>query len=121
MGFEFFRLIAKAGEAYLDRNQLRQFHEYFPMSLKGESVVENRISELKQDGQGMVRVVLENRSYLDTERFPAGHLTCTWVGPEDYPWEWEGGEGGSERGTVEPSEFGGSMDVDGLSVASTVG
>lgn len=113
MGFEFFRLISRAGEAYLDRNQLRQFHDYFPMSLKGESVVENRVSELKADGQGMVRKVLENHSYLDVEKFPAGHMTCTWVGPEDYPWETQSGagaagDGRSARGTAEPSEFGGS-------------
>lgn len=93
------------------------------MSLKGESVLENRISELKQDGQGMVKTVLENNSYLDTERFPAGHMTCTWVGPDDYPWEWTAGTASEigGRGTVEPSEFGGSMDVDGHSVAGTVG
>lgn len=119
MGWEFFRLVARAGEAYLDRNQLRQFHEYFPMSLKGESVVENRISELKQDGQGMVRAVLENQAYLDVDKFPAGHLTCTWVGPDDYPWEHEersNANGGFLGQTAEPSEFGGSEDVDGMSV-----
>jgi hypothetical protein len=121
MGFEFFRLVSRAGEAYLDRNQLRQFHEYFPMSLKGESVLENRISELKQEGQGMVAKVLENHSYLDVERFPAGHMTCTWLGPEDYPWENVGRErmtegtpfsSSSSRATKEPEEFerDGSMD-----------
>lgn len=122
LGFEFFRLVHKAGEAYLDRNQLRQFHEYFPMSLKGESVMENRISELKQDGHDMVKKVLENYSYLDVERYPAGHMTCTWVGPDDYPWERAARQRErAERETVEPSEFGGSsgMDVDGMSVADT--
>lgn len=122
MGFEFFRVISRAGEAYLDRNQLRQFHEYFPMSLKGESVLENRISELKQEGQGIVAKVLENHSYLDVERFPAGHMTCTWLGPEDYPWEsvarekmMEGTPSSSSMATEEPEEFGrdGSMDDDG--------
>jgi hypothetical protein len=87
MGYAFFSAIGKAGEAYLDRNQLSQFHEFFPMSLKGASVMENRVSELKTEGQRMVEPVLRNVSYLDVERFPAGHLTCTWVGPEDYPWE----------------------------------
>jgi hypothetical protein len=89
------------------------------MSLKGESVVENRISELKQDGQGMVRAVLENQAYLDVDKFPAGHMTCTWVGPDDYPWEHEGrmdDRGGFLGQTAEPSEFGGSEDVDGMSV-----
>lgn len=119
MGWEFFRLISRAGEAYLDRNQLRQFHEYFPMSLKGESVVENRISELKQDGQGMVKKVLDNQAYLDVDKFPAGHMTCTWVGPDDYPWEQEGrryADGGVLGQTAEPSEFGGSDNVDRMSV-----
>ena len=120
MGWEFFRLVSRAGEAYLDRNQLRQFHEYFPMSLKGESVVENRISELKQDGQGMVKKVLDNQAYLDVDKFPAGHMTCTWVGPDDYPWEHEGrrnADGGFLGGqAAEPSEFGGSEDVDRMSV-----
>jgi len=119
MGWEFFRLVSRAGEAYLDRNQLRQFHDYFPMSLKGESVVENRISELKQDGQGMVKKVLENQAYLDIDKFPAGHMTCTWVGPEDYPWEHEGRVSARvdlSRDTVEPSEFGGSEDIDGMAV-----
>lgn len=122
MGFEFFKVISRAGEAYLDRNQLRQFHDYFPMSPKGESVVENRVSELKQEGQGMVRKALENHSYLDVDRFPAGHMTCTWVGPDDYPWERAAraaaaAEAESMRGTVEPSEFGGEMEVDGFGSA----
>ena len=128
MGFEFFRLVSRAGESYLDRNQLRQFHEYFPMSLKGESVLENRISELKQDGQGMVAKVLENHSYLDVERFPAGHMTCTWLGPDDYPWENVGRgmrEGTSssreteERDSSEEIGRGASMDADGMSVADS--
>lgn len=112
MGWAFFRLISKAGEAYLDRNQLRQFHEYFPMSPKGESVVENRISELKQDGQGMVDKVLDNQAFLDVDKFPAGHMTCTWVGPEDYPWEYAD----SSRNTAEALETGDSEDLDGMSV-----
>jgi hypothetical protein len=98
------------------------------MSLKGESVLENRISELKQEGQGMVAKVLENHSYLDVERFPAGHMTCTWLGPEDYPWENVGRErrmeegtpcSSSSRATEEPEGFGrdGSMDDgDGMEV-----
>jgi hypothetical protein len=122
MGFAFFRLVAKAGEAYLDRNQLRQFHEFFPMSLKGESVVENRISELKQEGQGMVQKVLKNEAYLDVEKFPAGHLTCTWVGPDDYPWEHtgkdarSGADGSSSRTEASESE---GMDIDGASVGES--
>jgi hypothetical protein len=133
MGFEFFRLVSRAGEAYLDRNQLRQFHEYFPMSLKGESVLENRISELKQEGQGMVAKVLENHSYLDVERFPAGHMTCTWLGPEDYPWENVGRVRGlegtpssassSEERDSEEREFGRgeSVDDDGMSIVDGEG
>lgn len=114
MGHEFFRLISKAGESYLDRNQLRQFHEYFPMSGKGESVIENRISELKQDGQGMVKKVLVNESQLDVDKYPTNHLTCTWVGPDDYPWDRAArtAVAASSRSTAEPSEFGGGMDVD---------
>ena len=46
-------------------------------------------------------------------------MTCTWVGPDDYPWEHEGrssANGGFLGQMVEPSEFGGSEDVDGMSV-----
>ena len=89
------------------------------MSLKGESVVENRISELKRDGQEMVKKLFENQAYLDIDKFPAGHMTCTWVGPDDYPWEHDGsarGNRGVSRDTVEPCEFGGSEDVDNMSV-----
>jgi hypothetical protein len=116
MGWQFFRTVAQAGESYLDRNQLRQFHEFFPMSLKGESVVENRISELKQQGQHMVEAVLKNNAYLDVERFPAGHLTCTYVGPHDYPWERPAQvEGEALRGMREQSEMSGGRDVDAMS------
>ena len=94
------------------------------MSLKGESVLENRISELKQDGQGMVAKVLENHSYLDVERWPAGHMTCTWIGPGDYPWEGVGGGGmvggtpSSSRDSSEEVAADGE-DGDGMSVADS--
>ena len=103
------------------------------MSLKGESVLENRISELKQEGQGMVAKVLENHSYLDVERFPAGHMTCTWLGPEDYPWENVGRVRGlegtpssassSEERDSEEREFGRgeSVDDDGMSIVDGEG
>jgi hypothetical protein len=64
----------------------------------------------------MVEAVLKNNAYLDVERFPAGHLTCTYVGPHDYPWERPAQvEGEALRGMREQSEMSGGRDVDAMS------
>jgi hypothetical protein len=60
--------------------------------------------------------VLKNNAYLDVERFPAGHLTCTYVGPHDYPWERPAQEVGElSREMREQSEMSGGRDGDGMS------
>lgn len=86
MGWHFFKCVHEAGDAYLNRVQMDQFHLYFPMSGKGQSVLENNVNQLKAHGRTIVEPALRSYCQLDIERFPVQHMTCVRVGPNDFPW-----------------------------------
>ena len=86
MGWQYFKCVYDAGDSYLNRVQMDQFHLYFPMSGKGQSVLENNINMLKQRGRNIVEPALRSYCQLDIDRFPVNHMTCVRVGPSDFPW-----------------------------------
>jgi hypothetical protein len=110
-GFELYVQIGKAGEAYMDKTVINQFHKKFPMTKKAMNVLENHLLEIKECMKGIVdrHGVLQSRCLLDTHRFPVDYLTCAVVGREDLPWhveeeeedgggEGDGGDGGDGSG-----------------------
>lgn len=66
MGKELVDAIMKGGDAYLNRHVLDQFHAYFPMSNKGNSVLEGKIEEMKEFIKKFVVVRTRHRSYKAT-------------------------------------------------------
>ena len=48
IGYQFMKTVEQGGDAYLGKGQMAQFHNYFPMSAKGEGCVENVVSDLKE-------------------------------------------------------------------------
>lgn len=57
MGFQYVKTIVAGGDGYLDRRSLQNtFHHYFPLSGKGESVVERNLGEMKEHIKSFVVV-----------------------------------------------------------------
>lgn len=48
MGYSYVYLISEGGDRYLDKPALQDFHRLFPMTQKGTSVLENRLTEIKE-------------------------------------------------------------------------
>ena len=85
-GFEFYHELNSGGQAYLDRFMVRQFHYRFPMSSKGQIVVENHLSDLKEMIKPFIQEIVCNRSQLDINKYPVTYLTCLRVEKSDIPW-----------------------------------
>lgn len=97
-GFDFYMKISEGGQSYLDRQTVRQFHYRFPMSSKGQIVVEHQLDELKRTAKGFVVELMANKSQLDVQKYPVLYLTCLEVERMDIPWIREKLEGkGSEK------------------------
>lgn len=85
-GALFYRQIAAGGQAYLDRQALEGFHQYFPMSAKGAAVFTNHLTKYKDEVRHFVASLVVNRAQLDTEKHPLPYLTCLEVERDDMPW-----------------------------------
>jgi len=87
-GCELYRQLGTAGEAYMDKSVMNQFHAKFPMTKKAMNVLENHLLEIKECIKGMVdkHGILASTCQLDVHRFPVAYLTCVEVEREDYPW-----------------------------------
>jgi hypothetical protein len=88
-GYELYKQIGTAGESYMDKSVINQFHTKFPMTKKAMNVLENHLLEIKECMKGVVdqHKILKSYCQLDVHRFPVEYLTCTEFKKEDYPWE----------------------------------
>ena len=85
-GFDFYQKLNIGGQAYLDRFMVRQFHYRFPMSSKGQVVIENHLSDLKEMMKPFIQELVCNRSQLDVSKHQVPYLTCLKVEKSDIPW-----------------------------------
>ncbi|KAH7378264.1 hypothetical protein BKA66DRAFT_421489 [Pyrenochaeta sp. MPI-SDFR-AT-0127] len=87
-GYELYKQIGTAGECYMDKSVINQFHVKFPMTKKAINVLENHLLEIKDCMKGVVdqHKILKSNCQLDIHRFPVNYLTCTDFQREDYPW-----------------------------------
>jgi hypothetical protein len=88
-GYELYKQIGTAGESYMDKSVINQFHTKFLMTKKGMNVLENHLQEIKECMKVVVdqHKILQSNCQLDVHRFPVGYLTCTKFQRGDYPWE----------------------------------
>lgn len=96
-GHWLYSALAQGGPAYLDKPALKSYHEKFPMSTRGDNVLEKHMEDLKKLIMPLVRPVMKNESQLDCERFPVDYTTCIkvtreecmdmWADDDDVP-EW---------------------------------
>jgi hypothetical protein len=87
-GYELYKQIGTAGEAYMDKSVINQFHTKFPMTKKAMNVCENHLLEIKECMKGVVdqHKILKSTCQLDVNRFPVNYLTCTDFKRQDFPW-----------------------------------
>jgi hypothetical protein len=90
-GFELYNAIGTAGDAYMDKSVINQFHTKFPMTKKAMNVLENHLLEIKDCMKDVVvqHKILKSFCQLDIHRFPVDYLTCIEFQREDYPWDKE--------------------------------
>ncbi|KAF1836385.1 hypothetical protein BDW02DRAFT_241870 [Decorospora gaudefroyi] len=88
-GYELYKQIGTAGESYMDKSVLNQFHTRFPMTKKAMNVLENHLSEIKECMKAVVEQhkILKSNCQLDVHRFPVPYLTCVEFEKGDCPWE----------------------------------
>jgi hypothetical protein len=87
-GYELYKQIGTAGESYMDKSVINQFHTRFPMTKKAMNVLENHLLEIKECMKGVVdqHKILKSNCQLDVHRFPVNYLTCTEFQRSDCPW-----------------------------------
>jgi hypothetical protein len=87
-GFELYRQLGTAGDAYMEKEVMNQFHTRFPMTKKAMNVVENHLLEIKECIKGIVdkHDILATKCMLDIHKYPVPYLTCIEFVREDFPW-----------------------------------
>jgi hypothetical protein len=85
-GYEFYHQIGAGGQAYLNHESFKNFHQYFPMSSKACNVLEANMNIMKEDVKKFVADILINRTSIDPKTYRLQWLTCALVLPEDFPW-----------------------------------
>ena len=101
-GYQLYHQIGAAGQAYLNHEAFKDFHQYFPMSSKACNVLEVNMGVMKEEVKGFVKDILANRTNVDPSAYPLRWLTCALVEKEDYPWHVEDVE--ANAGDPTPSE-----------------
>jgi hypothetical protein len=88
-GYELYKQIGTAGDSYMDKSVINQFHTKFPMTKKAMNVLENHLLEIKECMKEIVdeHKILKSYCQLDVHRFPVEYLTCIELKKEDYPWD----------------------------------
>jgi len=88
-GYAWYKAFAQGGDAYLDHEDLRVFHSYFPMSSKACSVLEAHMNVLKGEIKEFVKDLMKVRTHVDPANLDGVSkpwLTCTVVDKNDLPW-----------------------------------
>jgi len=88
-GYSWYKSFAQAGDAYLNHEDMRTFHKFFPMSSKACSVMEAHMNVLKEDIKDFVKDLMVVRTHVDPATLEGVNkpwLTCTVVERDDLPW-----------------------------------
>lgn len=78
-GFGLYTLVHEG--RYLEKEDLTQWSKTgFSISVRGLGVLAREVGDIKKDVALLVKPLLENKSNLDTGKFPLQYLTCVGVG-----------------------------------------
>ncbi|KAH0356095.1 hypothetical protein KCU83_g1316, partial [Aureobasidium melanogenum] len=86
-GHDIYTRLFNGGQSYLTREVQNGFHQHFPMSGKGQKVLQNNVDIIKAGITKIVTPLMKNESQLDITKFPVKWLTCTVVNGADYLWD----------------------------------
>jgi hypothetical protein len=75
-GYWLYSRLAKGGDAYLEKTEVNKFHDKFPMSTRGEHVLDQTLNRVKEAIRPIVSELMVSEANLDQERFPVEYLTC---------------------------------------------
>lgn len=84
---QLYRILAKAGDAYLTAAEVRAIIEKIrePVKTNFDELRED-LDLLKKFAQEAVKVLCENNSMVDVQEAGIGYLTCTRILDEELPW-----------------------------------
>ncbi|KAF2197990.1 hypothetical protein GQ43DRAFT_474960 [Delitschia confertaspora ATCC 74209] len=91
-GYELYKQLGTAGEAYMDKSAINQFHIKFPMTKKAMNVLENHLLKIKECVKDVVdrHEILSTNCQLDVHRYEVRYevhyLTCVELDKSDFPW-----------------------------------
>jgi hypothetical protein len=87
-GVSFYRIIGKAGEAYLRNDTLQRFNETFGMSTKGKQCLQASVEAVKKGVAPIVDDLLVNNTQIKRgpNDLPLPYLTCAEILDEELPW-----------------------------------
>ncbi|KAK6005530.1 hypothetical protein QM012_007172 [Aureobasidium pullulans] len=86
-GHDIYTRLFNGGQSYLTREVQSGFHQHFPMSTKGQKILQNNVDIIKAGVTKIVTPLMKNESQLDITKFPVKWLTCTVVNGADYLWD----------------------------------
>ncbi|KPI41421.1 uncharacterized protein AB675_8989 [Cyphellophora attinorum] len=84
-GYQFYHNLWKSGDAYLRHEDFMTYHEYFPMSRKACTILENAMMDIKDEVRGFVKDLVVNRTHIPAKEL--SYITCTQLEKGDFPWE----------------------------------
>lgn len=114
-GYAWYKKFATGSDAYLTHEDMKAFHQFFPMSSKACSVLEANMNVLKDEVKVFVKDLMINRTHIDPEKLEGVHtpwLTCVVIGMEDLPWSKLSGDAHRARQIETPVLSGADMDAD---------
>ena len=86
LGYAFLEKLSKGGNSYLTKEDMQPwFHSGFPMTAKGEDVIERWVNEFKNHVKGWASVFMVNKSEVNIGYIPLGFFTCIDASEEDLP------------------------------------
>lgn len=94
-GYAWYKKFATGGDSYLDHEDMKAFHQFFPMSGKACGVLEANMNVLKDETKQFVEGLMVNRTHFDPEKLKGVKepwLTCALVETADLPWHESSGE-----------------------------
>lgn len=77
------------GKSYLARDVQSSFHQHFPLSNRGQGVIENNLDIMKAGIVKIVTPLMKNESQLDITKTPVRWMTCVQIKDIDYLWDTE--------------------------------
>lgn len=88
-GYAWYKKFATGGSSYLDHEDMKMFHQFFPMSGKACGILEASLNVLKEETKSFVKGLMVNRTHVNVEKLDNVQepwLTCVLVESEDMPW-----------------------------------